>query len=60
MAACILAEGTYVLRDVPDITDVESMAELLRSIGLSVQNLGENQIEIVNSGNIHRKPRMTK
>jgi UDP-N-acetylglucosamine 1-carboxyvinyltransferase len=52
MAACILAEGTYVLRDVPDITDVESMAELLRSIGLSVQNLGENQIEIVNSGNI--------
>lgn len=36
MAATLLAEGEYVLRNVPRIADVELMAELLRSMGLSV------------------------
>jgi len=52
MAACTLAQGTYLLREVPDITDVQSMAELLRSMGLTVRNLENNQIEIVNPGDI--------
>ncbi len=52
MAACTLAEGKYLLRDVPNITDVQSMAELLRCMGLTVCNLENNQIEIVNPGNI--------
>ena len=46
MAACTLAQGTYLLKEVPDITDVQSMAELLRSMGLTVRNLENNQIEI--------------
>jgi UDP-N-acetylglucosamine 1-carboxyvinyltransferase len=37
MAATTLAQGTYVLRNVPAITDVECMAELLRSMGMSVE-----------------------
>ena len=52
MAACTLAQGTYLLKEVPDITDVQSMAELLRSMGLTVHNLENNQIEIVNPGDI--------
>ena len=52
MAACTLAQGTYLLKEVPDITDVQSMAELLRSMGLTVRNLESNQIEIVNPGDI--------
>tara|TARA_Y100000748_G_scaffold70596_3_gene57773 strand:+ start:1233 stop:2453 length:1221 start_codon:yes stop_codon:yes gene_type:complete len=52
MAACTLAQGTYLLKEVPDITDVQSMAELLRSMGLTVRNLENNQIEIMNPGDI--------
>ena len=33
MAATVLAEGTFVLRNVPAIEDVTCMADLLRSMG---------------------------
>ncbi len=36
MAACILAEGTSELSNVPGIVDVSIMAELLEGIGLAV------------------------
>jgi len=52
MAACTLAEGKYLLRDVPNITDVQSMAELLRCMGLTIRSLENNQLEIVNPGDI--------
>ncbi len=41
MAATLLAEGTYVLSNVPDITDVELMADLLRATGCVVSRSGE-------------------
>lgn len=37
MAATTLARGTYVLRNVPRITDVDCMADLLRSMGMTVE-----------------------
>lgn len=37
MAATLLAEGTYRLANVPHIADVDSMADLLRAMGLSVE-----------------------
>jgi UDP-N-acetylglucosamine 1-carboxyvinyltransferase len=37
MAATTLAQGTYVLRNVPRITDVDCMADLLRSMGMTVE-----------------------
>jgi UDP-N-acetylglucosamine 1-carboxyvinyltransferase len=46
MAASILAEGRFVLRNVPAITDVDDMAELLRSMGLGVAWSGVNQLTI--------------
>ncbi len=36
MAATLLAEGTHVLTNVPEILDVEIMADMLRALGASV------------------------
>ena len=38
MAACLLAEGTSTLRNVPDIGDVPIMAEVLRGLGAEVDS----------------------
>ena len=40
MAATLLGRGTFVLRNVPRITDVAIMAELLESMGVSVTRNG--------------------
>jgi UDP-N-acetylglucosamine 1-carboxyvinyltransferase len=53
MAATVLAEGTHRLRNVPRISDVESMADLLRSMGLAVDWTGEHAIEIVRPASIN-------
>jgi UDP-N-acetylglucosamine 1-carboxyvinyltransferase len=37
MAACLLAEGTHVLTNVPRITDVDIMGELLGAMGVEVR-----------------------
>ena len=37
MAAALLAHGQTVLRDVPDLVDVRTLAELLQSLGLRVE-----------------------
>jgi len=37
MAACLLAEGTHVLTNVPRITDVDIMGELLGAMGVDVR-----------------------
>ena len=36
MAACLLAEGRHVLANVPDISDVSFMCELLEAMGVTV------------------------
>jgi UDP-N-acetylglucosamine 1-carboxyvinyltransferase len=41
MAATVLAEGTFVLRNVPALEDVAAMADLLRSMGLTVDHEGD-------------------
>lgn len=38
MAACLLAEGTSTLRNVPDIGDVPIMGEVLRGLGATVED----------------------
>jgi UDP-N-acetylglucosamine 1-carboxyvinyltransferase len=38
MAATVLTEGTFVLRNAPALDDVRAMADLLRSMGLSVDH----------------------
>lgn len=46
MAACLLTSGTTELENVPDITDVAIMADVLRAIGASVSRSGEGVLEI--------------
>jgi UDP-N-acetylglucosamine 1-carboxyvinyltransferase len=47
MAATTLAEGRYVLHNVPDILDVECMSDLLRSMGMTVTRGGAHDLTIV-------------
>jgi UDP-N-acetylglucosamine 1-carboxyvinyltransferase len=47
MAASLLAEGTTTLLDVPDIVDVQIMAELLRRLGCTVEyDAGERVVTV--------------
>ncbi len=46
MAACLLAEGTHVLTNVPRITDVDIMGELLGAMGVDVRR-GRTPDELV-------------
>lgn len=41
MAACLLTEGTFVIRNVPDIEDVAVMAQVLRAMGAAVSRNGD-------------------
>lgn len=46
MAACLLAEGRHTLRNVPDISDVTIMSELLRAMGCAVSPLSDHVVTI--------------
>lgn len=46
MAACLLATGEHQLTNVPDITDVSVMAELLEALGCSVTRHVEHELRI--------------
>ena len=46
MAACLLTEDEVILRNVPRISDVESMALLLETLGAQVQWLGPGEVSI--------------
>ena len=52
MEACSLAEGTFHLMNIPDITDVRLMCELLVSLGMTVRENDTNSLEITNPGNL--------
>lgn len=52
MAACILAKGTSELYDVPQIVDVDIMAEVLTSMGMSVEKDGRSHLRITRPDNI--------
>jgi UDP-N-acetylglucosamine 1-carboxyvinyltransferase len=46
MAATLLAEGEYRLRNIPEITDVDTMAELLDCMGLDVSRPAPHEVLI--------------
>lgn len=49
LAATLLAEGETILENVPRIADVETMVELLRALGLRVEEEG-GMVRVVNRG----------
>jgi UDP-N-acetylglucosamine 1-carboxyvinyltransferase len=46
MVACLLAEGRSVLSNVPRITDVDTMANVLRAIGADVERLEDGRLAV--------------
>jgi UDP-N-acetylglucosamine 1-carboxyvinyltransferase len=46
MVACLLAEGRSVLSNVPCISDVDTMADVLRGLGASVERLPNGDIAV--------------
>lgn len=51
MAACLLAEGTHTLENVPNITDVDTMAEVLEALGCRVERREGQRLTIEVPGN---------
>ena len=52
MAASVLADGVYELTNVPDLTDVAIMAELLAAIGVTTQRPEPGTLLLVNGGDL--------
>ncbi len=46
MVACLLAEGTSVLSNVPRISDVDSMAKVLRTMGARVERHDNGDLSV--------------
>jgi UDP-N-acetylglucosamine 1-carboxyvinyltransferase len=46
LAACLLTDDEVILRNVPRITDVDAMAELLAMLGADVEWRGENEVAV--------------
>lgn len=52
MAACLLAEGKTTLKNVPDLTDIVHMCEILSCMGAVITYKNRNEI-VVNTENIY-------
>jgi UDP-N-acetylglucosamine 1-carboxyvinyltransferase len=50
MAAALLAEGVTTLRNVPRLSDIETMAAVLRALGAAVEWAGPNDLAIDTQG----------
>jgi UDP-N-acetylglucosamine 1-carboxyvinyltransferase len=46
LAACLLTDDEVILRNVPRISDVETMLELLESLGAKVQWIGPSEVSV--------------
>ena len=46
LAGCLLAEGQSTIRNVPDLSDVRTMIDVLRALGGDVQWVGHNRIQV--------------
>jgi len=57
LAATLLIDGETILHNVPRITDVQAMQELLRNFGLIVEERQHGSVRVVNRGlETHRAP----
>ncbi len=52
LAACLLTDDDVILRNVPQISDVETMLELLASLGARVEWVGPGEVA-VNAASVH-------
>lgn len=50
LACTLIAEGEYILHNVPALKDVETMIKLLEHFGLEVMKIADNSYKIINNG----------
>ncbi len=56
LAAALLAEGPSLIRDVPDLSDIRSMIELMQDLGVSVtREGGDLRVLVQDEGDSHAK-----
>ncbi|MGL4953929.1 MAG: UDP-N-acetylglucosamine 1-carboxyvinyltransferase [Cetobacterium sp.] len=48
--ATLIEKGTYVLNNVPNLRDINTLVQLLESLGLEIEKLGDHSYKIVNNG----------
>lgn len=48
--ATLIEKGTYILHNVPELMDIETLSDLLESLGLKVEKIAKNSYKIVNDG----------
>lgn len=48
--ATLIEKGTYILNNVPNLRDIVTLAQLLESLGLEIEKIGEHSYKIVNNG----------
>ncbi len=53
LAAALLSDGESMIEDVPNLKDVENMCELIKWLGLKVNNKGDGKV-IINSSRISK------
>lgn len=46
MTACVLADGPVTLHNLPDIRDVHTMRQLLESLGVTAEPIGESSLRL--------------
>lgn len=44
LAATLLADGRSIIRNVPDLSDIRTMVEILRELGVEVEKRGEGEL----------------
>ena len=50
LACTLIAEGEYILHNVPALKDVETMIKLLQHFGMEVNKMADNSYKIINKG----------
>jgi UDP-N-acetylglucosamine 1-carboxyvinyltransferase len=60
IAACLLTKDPVILRNVPRIGDVNILLDILKSLGATVKDLSENDLEICCSNIEHAEIEKTK
>lgn len=50
LAGTLVAEGTYILNNVPELKDVRTLIRVLEKLGLKVEKLKDNSYKIINEG----------
>ena len=48
--ATLIEKGTYILNNVPNLRDINTLVQLLESLGLEIEKLGDHSYKIVNNG----------